>query len=414
LKARVGDTNKACQILALDILSRIASGMNKPFERYARLYIAPIAMVLSDQKPNIRAAATKTLSDFAIACEGMEPLVGGIATGLESQNPLQRSSLLSWIAEWLSTHPPSATLDLSPWVSSVVACLDDRSADVRKAAQAVLPHLIRSVGFDRVVQETGSLKPATRAAIMPHIQAARPEAGEQPSGPKPQRPKSPPPQTQIPAEVGPGPSRPTGLRNKKLNVTGDASTKPELPRAGSRAGPTSASGSVASTPNPPASPTADTRIFMASSTEAKKARLLKDSGKWIIEAAPVRKDLLELLHHQMEGHVARSVLSLLFSTDHNAVNDYMAGMTQLSNCFTDATSKMDESVSLALVSNCDLVLKYACTKVHESQPNLISRSLELLHSVVDFLRNVDYQLSDGEAQLFIPTIIHKVVASLES
>jgi hypothetical protein len=57
LKARVTDTNKAVQVLALDIISKIAIGMGKPFERQSRFFVLPVATVLADQKAPIRTAA---------------------------------------------------------------------------------------------------------------------------------------------------------------------------------------------------------------------------------------------------------------------------------------------------------------------------------------------------------------------
>ena len=48
LKARVTDTNKAVQLLALDVVGRIATGMGKPFEKHTRIFALPVATVLSD------------------------------------------------------------------------------------------------------------------------------------------------------------------------------------------------------------------------------------------------------------------------------------------------------------------------------------------------------------------------------
>ena len=101
--------------------------MGKPFEKHSRLFALPIATVLSDQKAPIRAAALKTLGAIATACEGLESLVGGFTTALETSNPLQKGTLLGWLVEWFSEHPPEATLDISVWAASIVGSLDDRS-----------------------------------------------------------------------------------------------------------------------------------------------------------------------------------------------------------------------------------------------------------------------------------------------
>ncbi len=136
--------------------------MNKSFEKQTRLFTLPVAAALSDQKANIRAAALQTLTAMAEACEGLGEHDTIFTTALETQNPLQRSSLLTWIAEWCKAHEPVGHLDLNEWVAPVIACLEDRSVDVRKAAQSVLPVIVGQVGFDKVMQQTNSLKPASR------------------------------------------------------------------------------------------------------------------------------------------------------------------------------------------------------------------------------------------------------------
>src|ERR1700722_3288702 len=170
---RVTDTNKAGQMLALDIVSRLATGMGKSFDKQTRLFALPVATVLADQKAPIRAAACQTLTAIATACDGVESMVHGLTTALETSNPVQKATLLQWLVDWFKNHQPSSSLDLSNWAAPVVSSLDDRNGDVRKGAQALLPMLIFCAGFDYVLQQPNSLKPASRTSAIPIIQAAR-------------------------------------------------------------------------------------------------------------------------------------------------------------------------------------------------------------------------------------------------
>ena len=113
LKARVNDSNKPVQSLALDIVARIATGMGKPFEKHCRLFVQPVCTVLSDQKAPTRTAALATLSAIANACESIDPLVPGIASALEPPTPLQKGTLLHWLVDWFKEHEPSPSTDLS-------------------------------------------------------------------------------------------------------------------------------------------------------------------------------------------------------------------------------------------------------------------------------------------------------------
>ncbi|KAH9934783.1 armadillo-type protein [Fomitopsis serialis] len=435
LKARVTDSNKAVQTLALDVVSRVAVGMGKPFEKYTRLYALPVATVLSDQKAPIRAAAVQTLNSIATACEGVDSMVPGLTTALEAQNPLQRSSLLHWLAEWFKEHPLSPGLDLTSWVAPVIACLEDRSADVRKGAQALLPTLVASA--------TNSLKPASRSSVAPLIQAARATAPAAPAAPPAKAPAavkattqarappsvepavspSPPPQDPAPkiappSKLGGGVRRklPQGTiaRPESRSETPDSMSSRLTSKAGTglkRPG-TTLNGPARASTQPVIA--AYTPPLMGDHTEAKRLRLAKDAQKWINESGPTRKDSAELLQHQMEPHASKELLSLLFSRDHNAVNDHVSGLTVLYDFYSSVQGGEEkpgfplESLQRICLANSDLALKYVSIKAHEPQSNLVQKCLDVVDAIIGFFQSVDYQIGDPEALCFVPTIIHKL------
>ncbi|KAG8908511.1 Microtubule-associated protein, microtubule dynamics during spindle orientation [Tulasnella sp. 403] len=417
LKARLADSNKVVQLLALDIISRIATGMNKPFEKHVRLLARPIADVLADQKANIRSAGTATLSAVAMACEGIDPLVNPLSGALETNNPLSRSCLLAWMAEWLQAHPSS--VDLSALTPRVVGCLEDRSGDVRKGAQAVLPHLISSVGFDAVMERANSLKPASRSTVVPMVQAAKALArppvatstassSSKPSH-QPRASVSPPEEPSAPAAV---PKRQvTNLRLRKIEPL----SRPES-RADSIAEPPSAGPTLSGFARPGASrlapsardtPKADGVPFTGGTLEGKRSRVGKDGTRWIIEGLPVRKDLPEILQHQMDATFTGELLSLLFSKDHNAVNDFVKGLGNICEGYSQILDDDDHSKTL-LLANSDLCFKYVAIRIHEPQSNLVVRCLDVLDNIIAFLTSNDQTISDAEAQCILPTVIHKL------
>ena len=441
LKARVTDANKAVQSLALDIVARVATGMGKPFEKQTRFFVVPVASVLADQKAPIRSAALATLTAILEACEGFEPMIPGLTTALESPNPLQRANLLNWIVDWFKQHEPPPGLDLSTWATPVVACLDDRSGDVRKAAQALLPTLIACAGFDYVMSQTNSLKPASKSTAVPLIQAARgsasaspaaksapavsaaknpPKAAKASSAPKavspPPREPSPPPAE--PVKAAP-PSKLAGVRRKlpqgsiprpesrtESLAEGAASRLPSKLATGLKRPGTSIAG-----PSKPSTPVVDSYsslIFTSSNPDTKRLRLNKDANKWVIESGPARKDLAELLQHQMEPHASKELLGLLFSHDHNAVSDHVTGLGLVQSFYSDAISG-DDKLQNICIANSDLALKFVSIKIHEPQSNLVQKCLDAVEAVLSFFQSVDYQLSDQEALVFIPTIVHKVL-----
>lgn len=439
LKARVTDTNKGVQTLALDIVARIATGMGKPFEKQTRFFVLPVCTVLSDQKAPIRAAGIQTLTAIVTACEGLDALVHGLTAALEVNQPLQRAQLLGWIVDWLKAHEMTPGLDLSSWVSPIVGCLDDRNGDVRKGTHALLPYLIASVGFDQVMQQTNSLKPASKSTAVPLIQAARAAAPASPkpvsykpaiTSPTPPSPpeRSPPQSPSALVSAGrPGAANKLGSVRRKLPLgsgprpeshteTVEELATPRAPtklgglglkRAGTtKSAPTSVPVSAATSREP--------LPLQGTSTDAKRVRLLKDVGKWVNEGGATRKDLADVLQHQMESSASKDLIGNLFSHDHNAVNDHVNGLTMLCDFYTDLHSGAeglglteDEARAIG-VANSDLALKYVSIKAHEPQSNLVSKCLDVVNAVLAFMRSVEYQLTEPEASCFIPTLVHKV------
>jgi cytoskeleton-associated protein 5 len=437
LKARVTDTNKAVQLLALDIVSRIATGMGKPFEKHSRLFVVPVATVLSDQKANIRTAALQTLSSIATACEGLDSMVHGLGTALETTNPVQKSSVLNWVTEWFKSHEMPSHLDLTSWTSVIVSSLDDRNGDVRKGAQVVLPILIASAGFDHVMHQTNSLKPASRASAVPFIQAARatmPSVAPTSTTAKPPKlvtvastngSSSPPPQSPKPASPMPSalPSTVTGVR-KQLPQSSFSQPQPrsETPveagstRLVSKIGSLKKPGVAAPPPKSAASFSPASHMpFTSANLDAKKGRLAKDASRWINEGGTTRKDLADLLQHQMEPYLSKELVALLFSHDHNAVNDHIAGLTMITDFYASVQAG-DDKFGLSIsdlhnicVANSDLALKYASIKGHEPQSNLMGKNLDMVEAMLSFFQSIHYQFTDAEALCFIPTMVYKVI-----
>lgn len=460
------DSNKAVQTLALDIVARIATGMGKPFDKQTKFFVIPVASVLSDQKAPIRAAALQTLTAMATACEGMDPLVHWITTALEVNNPVQRANLLNWIAGWFKDQEMTPGIDLASWIPSVVGCLDDRSADVRKGAQAVLPFLIASAGFDKVLAQTNSLKPASKNSAVPLINAARASApslsGPSPPAATPAAPaakapsaaKAPPAKPIMPPSPSPPPSptsaappaskagpasKLTGIRRKlpqgtmsrpesRAETVDEPASAPaptsRLTKPGAGLGlrrpgmpvPSALKAAPAPTAAPASAPAvaASNMPFTGMNVDAKKTRLAKDPAKWINEAGTTRKDLADLLQHQMEPYASRDLVAQLFSTDHSAINDHVAALSTMAEFYADLQAGDDkfglapEDLKTVGIANSDFALRYVSIKAHEPQSNLIQKCLDVVDAVLAFMRSTDYQLSDNEAICFIPTMVHKV------
>lgn len=63
----------------------------------------------------------------------------------------------------------------------------------------------------------------------------------------------------------------------------------------------------------------------------------------------------------------------------------------------------------ALIANLDLILKWLTLRFFDTNPSVLLKGLEYLHSVFNMLIENEYRLAENEAASFIPYLILKVV-----
>lgn len=64
--------------------------------------------------------------------------------------------------------------------------------------------------------------------------------------------------------------------------------------------------------------------------------------------------------------------------------------------------------STALISNLDLILKWLTLRFFDTNPSVLLKGLEYLHSVFNMLIDHKYHILENEASSFIPYLILKV------
>ncbi|EIW68411.1 hypothetical protein TREMEDRAFT_71988 [Tremella mesenterica DSM 1558] len=439
LRKALGDQNLSVKMLALSIITKISTGMGAPFDKYNRILVAAVCSVCADQKASIRSVALNTLSAMLDASGNLDHMFTGIATSLENPNPALRASVLGWLAEKLQANPPSASADMTPLAASVLSCLEDRNGDVRKGAGSVLPFVVANVGFDHVMDLTSTLKPASKATIVPLINnakgavpakssgsstAAAPSAVGTPrakvvTGAKTSAPPSPAARGRSPA---PGAGRsiaPPGRSLAMKALSSAPTTRPPSATSDDRptAYPKSRLGSTRPTSVAPTQPIASpsdssrTPPFIFSNSDLRAMRVKKDSSRWTLEPSP-KSDLSEYLQVQMEATVSPELLALLFSKDHRAEEDYMAGLSQITEFYSgkaaEAYGLEEEEITGRQLANVDLALKYAALKLLGNNSQLISRCLEVIGSVVETLSKSTERLSDTEVKSFVPALVFKL------
>lgn len=462
LKKAMADTNLSVKLLALGIISKISVGMGQPFDKYLRLLTPAVASVCADQKVTTRTAALNTLTAMADSVGGLDGLYGGLGAALETANPALRSSVLGWLAERLQNEPPSSSADMSPLAGPVIHCLEDRNGDVRKGAAAVLPYVVSCAGFDYVMDQTSNLKPASKATIVPLINNARANApsstalssaganGAALAAPAPKSIVATKTATPSMARVragaartvpgspgtatGPSVLKSSGMPARSLAMKALSSVPSSRPLSSlnhsddrpnglpkSRIAvprPISATSQAASSSAASSLPSASKIIpFLNSASEGRAARLKRDTARWVLDPSPkASADLYEYLHHQMESQVAPELLSLLFSKDHRAEEDFMAGLAMIRELYDQQTCGSfgldDHEIESLQLANVDMALKYAALKLLVNNTQLANRCLEVIIHVVETMTRLNQRFSDAEAKLFVPALVFKVRSPL--
>ncbi|KAL9937441.1 hypothetical protein V8E36_003850 [Tilletia maclaganii] len=449
LRQRCADSNISVRTLSLDIIGKIATGMNKGFENHARGFAAPVVQVLADAKAPIRAAATATLSAMAEQV-GVAPLVAGMASVLDSKaaNPMLKQDLFTWLGEWFGEHPPEK-IDLAPLALGAVLCLDDKLAAVRKAAQSVLPFIIASAGYKTVMSHTSGLKAASRNTVVPMIDAANalaapaaaPAARPKPSAvaalprattPSAARAQSPAPVASPRTSI----ARP-GTLKAPGSLTGRTLVKPSagIPRASSQnsvaesasAVPTFksrlAGGLKRSTSMAP--PAASAAVPAASGSKAPpflsadpkfKAAREKAFGRgpnWISAEGTARPELVSALAQQCDHHCDPSFMAMLFSKDHNNDRDFLAALFLLNDyisnpAFAEEEYDMSPTETVGrVVANSDLIFKYTAIRFTDNNTSISLKCLDVLGSLFELLQSEQYHMTEYEANCLLPCMISR-------
>lgn len=405
LKQRLNDSNKNLQVLAVDITGSLAVAMGKPFDKYVKVFTGPIIAVLSDNKANVRAAGVAALENIRKSCS-MEMMAPVFGTSLANEAPALRKELLTWFSTAIKEEPDAAKFDFSGMISPLFSCLQDRNADVRKAAQSALPELISVVGYDAVASKTSELKAAQRQTVMPLVEAARGSASANPIGGGGVSSASAPshakkrPESASDDHAGrsasAAPSRMKTLTRKKVGG---------IPAPRSQAMSQAGGASAASSSEDATAP------ILTSEPRAKQIRAKKEN-RWQFDTP--RSDVIDGLRAQFDANMSPELTALLFSTSQYAERDRLNGLSILNECLGSpelCASKYNidyADMKKRYVANLDLILKYLTIRFFDTNTSMLIKCLDITQNLVAVLDEEGVNLTEYEAVSFLPFLINKV------
>ncbi len=373
LKSRLSDSNKNLASFSADILGKLAMAIGKSFDKYVRTFIPPVLAQLSDQKAAVRTIALNNF-DKIFCVVGISPLSTCIINALSTEQPQIRKELLSW----LSAEEKNIEFDLNDantMIPCILSCLLDRSADVRKAALAVLILLAKKVDAAMIRSKAADIyHGAQYSTLAPYLDALGFKSVDSPI-------TSQAHSVNLKSESKSKPNLKTKLATVILKK--DANLTPPLTEM--EAG----------------------DALLSDDLKLKEQRALMDRGvlKWSFETP--RKELIDLLADQCAGNIGAEVISLLFSTDHYKEKDFLSGL-QLLDSFICNAEISKANIIQRCICNCDLILRYLSIRFFDSNTSIFIKSLDLLENFISVLDEGGYLLNEFEANSFVPFFVSKV------
>lgn len=353
LRERLSDSNKILVMQALSLCATLAEASGQAADKYIRSVISAILGCLADGKTQVRQEAIRCL-DQIVQIIPMSAVVSQAPAGLAVDSPNLRKELLAWLASKLPFFKSYSTEEAVGLVAPSVACLQDRNADVRRAAQGIFGPLMEAIGLESLKRKCSEVAPKLMPAIQPLLDAHRPQ------------------QQQASAAI--------------------AAVQPSKKQAG--------------TPKKTIA-TEDRRpVFMACTAEGKLLRAEKDKGmtRWSgPDGFIIRADLIDALKEQMAAQLDAQLCSQLFAED---FRQQILGVSALEAAVDECGAEV--------LSCLDLLIKYVVYRIAENNPTVFLKCLDLLERLVALADQHNYRVSEYEAGCLFPSLILKSGDSKDS
>lgn len=378
LRGRLYDSNKNLIMTTLSSISGLASAMGAAVEKSSKGILSDVIKCLGDNKKHMRECALATLDSW-VAATHLDKMVPYITASLTDAKlgAEGRKDLFDWLSRQLTglTEFPDAIQLLRP----AAVAMTDKSADVRKAAEACFGEIVRVCGPEVVMKNVRDIQGPALAIVLERLKShgAFPEAYD------------------TTKTVPTGQTVKTGSKVGKSNGYGS--------KHGSRPASSRAVSTKGSKPEPITS-VQDINI------QSQALLNLKDSNKDERERIVVRRfkfeelrlEQIQDLENDLMKYFREDLHRRLLSTDFKKQVD---GIEML--------QKALPSIAKEIIEVLDILLKWFVLRFCESNTSCLLKVLEFLPELFDTLANENYTLNESEASIFLPCLVEKTGHNIE-
>jgi len=277
--------------------------------------------------------------------------------------------------------------ELQGCLTILYGAIEDRSGEVRKAAQDAVPGFMRHLGFESMRKAAEKLSAVSKNSVQPLLDKARADLPP---------PKAPPSKKSVSA--GPARAAPPREPSETRPATAGGARKGSVPAKGaakSRIGASAPTTSKKKDEDVDTSPPyQNNKLKNARFRDEAKLKLLK----WNF-AAPRQEFVDQLKDQLVTANFNKSLMTMMFHAD------FKQHLKALEMLMGHAETDVE-----ALIANLDLLLKWMTLRFFETNPSVNMKGLEYLNTVFTILVDSEdgYNLHDIEAISFIPYLINKM------
>ncbi|KAJ8911338.1 hypothetical protein NQ315_014182, partial [Exocentrus adspersus] len=376
LAIRLTDSNVKIAQTALSLCEAICKAMGPPSKQYIRNFFPGMLQGLGDSKSAMRTSALNTINAFAESCGYKEFFESEmICDALKSGSPALRIELWNWLAEKVPNIPPKTIPkeELLICIPHLYSNLEDRNAEVRKNAQEAVLGIMIHLGYETMVKQTEKLKPGSKAVVMAALEKVRPNL---PAKPLPKSKTLPEKEEKV-------------VKSGKPTSNSKTAAKPKASLASKSAQPSSRKKDE----------DIDTSPLLVVNN-LKHQRTIDESKLKVLKwnFTQPREEFVDLLKDQMSAaNVNKTLMTNMFHTDFRY---HIKAIESLNEDLTENEQ--------ALISNLDLILKWLTLRFFDTNPSVLLKGLEYLHSVFNMLIETEYHMLENEASSFIPYLVLKI------
>ncbi|KAL1560195.1 Protein MICROTUBULE ORGANIZATION 1, variant 2 [Salvia divinorum] len=381
LKGRLHDSNKNLIIATLSTIGALASAMGQPVEKSSKGILSDVLKCLGDNKKHMRECTLSTLDAWlgAAHLDKMLPYITAVLTdakvGAEG-----RKDLFDWLSRQLAglAEFPDAIQLLKPTASAMT----DKSADVRKAAEACFNEILRVCGQEMLSKNLRDIQGSALAIIGERLKPYGAFQENYESG----------------RSVLSSMASKNSLKAGKFNGHGDRTSRHGSRNAPSRAVPTKGSRQES--------------IVSVQEINIQSQALisLKDSNKDDRERIIVRRFKFEELRIEQIQDLENDVMKYFREDLHRRLlsADFKKQVDGI-----EMLQKALPSMGREVIEVLDILLKWFVLRFCESNTSCLLKVLEFLPKLLDLLRNEGYTMTEAEATIFLPCLVEKSGHNIE-